>query len=565
MTAISDGDSPGWHRHAWVLAALAVALGFALRVGGVSAFWINGDEGIYYTVAHSSWDASLSSIGGNAHPPLFYWFLRALTAFSDDYIVLRIPALIAGCLSIYLLFVLTRRLAGPFAGVLAALMLALSPGAIMLSQVARPYMVHLALLITALIFLFRHLSTWRPRHAWYYSVAMMLAALVHYSSFQVIGGVGLALVVGLIARWWSPGQLRVLVLAHIPLVVIVALLFFTHILPNLMGGDLQAQAVNTWLKPYFLGGLSEVWTATLGISGYLAGPNWVATAMLTGLAAFATALWKRPLRPFAATCIAVLISAIFLSLLGLYPYGGHRHSIYLACLILPVTAAGLAGLMTIHRGAALGTLAALALFITTERSLAPLLEGTANPGWNDQRALWPELSVTADDLRKPWPELDKVQNTAGLLITDQQTACSLAPLLRQDRSDTVWAKDASAAYLTWGKRTLVISAAWTLEASRQALSDPHHLGRLIEKLPSILPGQDKGLWATDIRILTSQGPTLTNRLGGEPALSVGTGLLFDLNSLSGVGTLPGLPHKAFYCFRIDSTKFLAACKEAMGR
>ena len=87
QASTDDGISlPLWQLQV-ALAALAIAaIGFSLRLGSIHKYWNNADEGIYYQVANAPWAIASSMIAGNAHPPLYYYLLRAVASVFDDFV-----------------------------------------------------------------------------------------------------------------------------------------------------------------------------------------------------------------------------------------------------------------------------------------------------------------------------------------------------------------------------------------------------------------------------------------------------------------------------------------------
>jgi 4-amino-4-deoxy-L-arabinose transferase-like glycosyltransferase len=113
-----------------------------------------------------------------AHHTPFYFLLVAPFAHSENpQFWLRLPSAVFGAVSVVLVYSIAARLAGRWAGVVAALILGLSPVAIAYSQEARSYTLVMSLILTALYGLIglilaedRLGLSWRaalaPRAAW---------------------------------------------------------------------------------------------------------------------------------------------------------------------------------------------------------------------------------------------------------------------------------------------------------------------------------------------------------------------------------------------------------------
>ena len=83
----------------WLIGLGLVLLGFSLRIGGMTGFWLNPDEGIYYGALTSSFaDFWTEVLERNAHPPLYYLLLRGMGLFSTEFVWFRSLSLVLGCL-----------------------------------------------------------------------------------------------------------------------------------------------------------------------------------------------------------------------------------------------------------------------------------------------------------------------------------------------------------------------------------------------------------------------------------------------------------------------------------
>ena len=198
----------------WIILALTLWAGH-LRLRDLDRWWLSPDECIYYDILSNPGAEADASIARNAHPPLHYRFLQALGRITLDFTALRLPSVVAGVLLVPLFFLLGRRLAGVTAGLVAALLIAASPGAVMLSQTLRPYMLELVFLTLAMLGLARYLDERRSAALASYSVALSIALFLHYSAFVVLGGVGLALLFLFCRRRLDRAQVRDLAIANL--------------------------------------------------------------------------------------------------------------------------------------------------------------------------------------------------------------------------------------------------------------------------------------------------------------------------------------------------------------
>jgi uncharacterized membrane protein len=147
-----DATSPGEHlrnprnsvlglsgHQAHIIAVWTICiLGFVIRFVSLAHHSFDGDEFASYYFSHFSfwqlWNEEL-----DAHPPLYYSIQKIMLALGDSEALLRAPAALLGSLAVLLTYLLARRIVGGTAALLAAALMAISPGQIYLSQWARPY------------------------------------------------------------------------------------------------------------------------------------------------------------------------------------------------------------------------------------------------------------------------------------------------------------------------------------------------------------------------------------------------------------------------------------------
>ncbi|HSH75909.1 MAG TPA: glycosyltransferase family 39 protein, partial [Longimicrobiales bacterium] len=128
-----------------------------------------------------------SEATATAHPPLYFLILRGVALVTTDFGWLRAVALLSGVAAVHVLVLVGREVGGRgvrawLTGLLAGLLVAVSPRAVSLSQVIRPYMLLVLLLASALLFLLRYRRTRAGRHLAAYPAAMTLALTLHYSA-----------------------------------------------------------------------------------------------------------------------------------------------------------------------------------------------------------------------------------------------------------------------------------------------------------------------------------------------------------------------------------------------
>ncbi len=121
--------------------AAILAAGAVLRLHGLGneSFW--NDEGWTWGLIRGTPSELLRGlIEHDGHPPLYFLLLQGWSKISGvSEAALRLPSALAGILSLPLMYLLGRRLAGETAGILSMLLLALNPMHVAFSREARSY------------------------------------------------------------------------------------------------------------------------------------------------------------------------------------------------------------------------------------------------------------------------------------------------------------------------------------------------------------------------------------------------------------------------------------------
>src|SRR6516165_8628581 len=126
-------------RRAYVVAVWVICvLGLMLRFVSLAHHSFDGDEFASYYFSHFSfWQLWTEEL--DTHPPLYYSIQKTMLALGDSEALLRAPVALLGSLAVLLTYLLARRIVGGTAALLAAALMAISPGQIYQSQWARPY------------------------------------------------------------------------------------------------------------------------------------------------------------------------------------------------------------------------------------------------------------------------------------------------------------------------------------------------------------------------------------------------------------------------------------------
>ncbi len=115
---------------------------------GTRPFWL--DEVFTLQRASLKPAALVQNSFYNHHMPSFFLLLSPFTGLQHPQFWLRFPSAVFGALSVMLVFMIGSRIAGRMAGIIAALIIGLSPAALAFSQEARSYTLEMCLILVAL-------------------------------------------------------------------------------------------------------------------------------------------------------------------------------------------------------------------------------------------------------------------------------------------------------------------------------------------------------------------------------------------------------------------------------
>ena len=335
----------------WPLLLLLSGLG--IRLWFAHAFFLNPDEALHYLLSlqpdlRMTYEATLPT----SHPPLYIVFLHYWGYVGHSEFFLRLPSVLAGTAFCWFVFRWVKLVVDEYAALVCLALLLFSPSLIYVSTELRQYAFVLLFSGASLYFLdvgVMKSSVWAMIIS---GVSLWLALLTHYSATLV------ALTLGVYALWriiaaktarivaatWAATQAVAL--------GIVVLLFETQIVQLKTRGRF-AMAAETYLKrssfhPGQEHALRFLFRATIRLFHYFFSQGAVGVAALL-LFIFAIVVLLRNRRfSQSSTSGQLVLLMIFpllvngvLGLKDLYPYGGTRHSSYLAMFIFPGIAIGL--------------------------------------------------------------------------------------------------------------------------------------------------------------------------------------------------------------------------------
>ena len=478
-TATERARYPGWAVPTAVVAL--IVLGLWLRLRGLSAYWLNPDEGIYYsTLTRASFRDFWAEVSANAHPPAYYLLLRSAGWLTWDFVWIRaVTSLLFGVAAIGSFWCVGRQLAGRgsagvVAGLVAAGLLATNGEAVVLSQLLRPYMLLVALLSLALHCLLRYRSRPTGGSLAAYVALASLAVMTHYSAALALG-VFAALVAyfrleGLERTAWA----RLAVAQLIPFTVL-ALLYVLH-LRAALESDLMGEALRPggWLDDWLVATPSEAWNSLVAFQIFHLPPGYQGGATLLLLGAIVVSALSRD-RLVAVMTTAALAVALSASALGLYPFGPSRHNAWLVVFTVPA----LAWLTSraVHGGArtALRASVAFAAAFVLGRGLE---REPAGQGLRTNAS--EERVISRQDLAPLVVRQLDPDTGPRLILMSDQTYNVLMPLYARERRDVTVSSDSTLFTFPYGARSVVVTKRWDWDGV-------DHVREVVRSLETNLP------------------------------------------------------------------------------
>ncbi len=385
-----------------LLLTLITLLAFALRLYHLDfkGFW--GDE--IWTAQVAAMPAaqlaeqSVPLMLSNFIPgPLYYWLghgaLAILGQTSTEF-ALRLPSAMASALAVPALYGLARALAGSRVGLIAALLLAVSPYQVWYAQEARFYAWTVLLALLATWALLRALQAPQRYGAWSAFVAATAASLYN----QPIPALAVLLAQGIfVALMLVRHRQRGLLLAAAGLSCAAIVLLYTPVAREVLAAGYfssQPQSVAVAQKSFFSPSLVD-WSGRAvyiltDISTRFAAAGagrWLFLALaIAGLGYF---MWARRLAALALT-LSFVLAALFVFAIA-RPATGYiaRYVLFLQPIYLLCVAAGVACLIDALRGHTLsqGIVAGGVLALLVALSLLTVGQGYREAKLNDWRAI----------------------------------------------------------------------------------------------------------------------------------------------------------------------------------
>ena len=337
-----------------------LAAAFLLRLYLAHGTFLNPDEALHFFIANrDSWPSAYKASSTMAHPPLLIFLLYWWRDVGTSELVLRLPSVLLGTGFCWVFYLWLRKLFRGTAALIGLSFAALLAPMALLSSEIRQYELLLFFAMSsayALELAFeRHSAGWMAASA----LCLYLAMLSHYSSLLFVATLG---IYGLIRLWQSTNSFALIVtwcFTQIGALALIIFLYVTHV-SKIKHTTMAEQAFDSWLyKSYFHAGhdhwISFVFARTFSVFQFAFGQSVIGDLAALAFVTGAVLLWRGQtsrgsaapgprmlaillLLPFLLNCVAGLLDA--------YPYGGTRHSVFLAIFAfagVSVFAAWLAG------------------------------------------------------------------------------------------------------------------------------------------------------------------------------------------------------------------------------
>lgn len=213
------------------LLALAFAVGLIARLLHLRGkpFWL--DEVLTLSRAHLAWSGLVADSFANRHMPSYFLILHWFARVGDDALALRLPSVLFGAAAVAVVFDLARRIGGRTAGVVAALLMALSPQQVQYGQEARSYTLATLLVVIAVWGVVRLAAAPDPSRsrlgwaAYGLGTAGALDVLGDTAPWLLAAGLILALIWRRLSPMLRPGFLHMVLVGH-ALIVAATLPFY---------------------------------------------------------------------------------------------------------------------------------------------------------------------------------------------------------------------------------------------------------------------------------------------------------------------------------------------------
>jgi Dolichyl-phosphate-mannose-protein mannosyltransferase len=336
-----------------------LAGGFLARFLLARSTFLNPDEALHYLLSlQPSWKAAYQATLTTAHPPLLIVILHGWQILGHSELFLRLPSILAGTAFCWGMFRWVEDATDSATALISLALLSFAPSLIAVSAEVRQYALLLFFEGSCLYLLDRAIRQSSTGLMIASTLSLYLALLTHYSSLFFALTMGLYAVLRL--RWTksSPAAVAAWAVGQVGALAIFAFLFVTH-LSALNSSPLPERIASTWLHgSTFHPGQDQLIiflpTRTIRFFRYLFSHGTIGVFALILFTVGIVQLWRgRKLdtetdKPSPHQLMLLLLLPFFISWVlvtaRVYPYGGTRHNVWFAGLVLAGVAVGIARL-----------------------------------------------------------------------------------------------------------------------------------------------------------------------------------------------------------------------------
>jgi hypothetical protein len=484
--------------HSNEIAGLILGLGFLARVWVASGTFLNPDEAQHFLIANrTSLALAYKSSLTLAHPPLLIFVLYFWRYLGGSELVLRMSSIISGILFCFVFFKWLEIILGRKAALLGLTFVCLLPPMVSLSSQVRQYSLLLLFMALAAYLLERSLTENSPGLMMLFSISLYLAMLSHYSAMFFTASTGVYAAIRFAEKRYAVKLFISWLVSQAGALALFIFLYRTHI-SKLKGSSLAEQATEGWLRrSYFHPGQDHVLLFIVGrtfgvfqftfghlVIGDVMGLCFIGGVILllrVGTAAPgcpggrqpavkptltqqpATAALRAAGQPGAAVPtrtrpagwqLAILFTLPFAlncaaALAGAYPFGGTRHSVFLALFALAGISFFIAGI------SGLGSAGSLALALAIVAACAAF--GTPHQPYMtraDQSRV--QMKRSLEFIQQQIP-------TSVPLFVDVQTRMLLGYYLCREQQTSAEAPHADFEVLQCGGYQLIVANVWSFD------------------------------------------------------------------------------------------------------
>ena len=349
-------------------ALIIVAAGFLLRLYLASGTFLNPDEALHFFIANrDSWSSAYHASLTMAHPPLLIFLLYWWRNLGTSEMLLRLPSVLLGAAFCWIFFCWLNKFFGAAVALNGLLFTALLAPMSLLSAEVRQYELLLFFGMSSAYLLEVAFEKNSPAFMLLSAASLYLAMLSHYSALLWVATLGIYGLMRLWNRKSSPGLLAAWLASQLGALALAGFLYLTHV-SKIKKTTMAEQAFDSWLyKSYFHAGHDNpvvfLLARTFSVFQFMLGQSVIGDIAALLFVAGVVLLWRGkimlPASGVGSRQLAVLLILPFIvncaaAFCDAYPYGGTRHSVFLAVFGLAGISVCLVRIAGGHRARSLG-------------------------------------------------------------------------------------------------------------------------------------------------------------------------------------------------------------------